>query len=145
MNKDFTVKKSVLINAPAERVWDALVDPAMVKQYLFGTDIHTDWKVGSPIIYTGVWEGKSYEDKGTILDIVPGKLLKTTYWSSMSGQADEPQNYKNVTYELATEKHGTRFTVTQDNNASLEEKNHTEQNWGMVLNSLKELLEKQKG
>jgi len=144
MKKIFIARQSVYINVPVQKVWDALINPAMIKKYLFGTDVHTDWKIGSPIIYSGVWEGKTYEDKGTILDVIPEKLLRTTYWSSMSGKADLPINYNTVTYELKAENDGTKFTVTQDNNATEEAKNHSEQNWKMVLSSLKELLENEK-
>jgi len=142
MSKTLVAKQSVTIKAPAAKVWDALINPAMIKQYLFGTDAVSDWKVGSPITYRGVWQGKSYADKGTILDIVPGRVLKTTYWSSMAGLPDTPENYKKVTYALAPEYGGTRLTVTQDNNATEEAREHSEQNWKMVLGTLKELLEK---
>jgi uncharacterized protein YndB with AHSA1/START domain len=144
MNTNHIAKQSASINAPAAKVWEALINPAMIKKYLFGTDVHTDWKVGSPIIYKGVWEGKEYLDKGTILDIVPGKLLLTSYWSSLSGLPDTPENYKNIMYKLVPEKQGTVLVITQDNNASENEKNHSEQNWKMVLAGLKELVESTK-
>jgi uncharacterized protein YndB with AHSA1/START domain len=135
-------KQTITINAPAAKVWAALTTPETIKQYLFGTEVMTDWQVGSPIIYKGVWEGRAYEDKGIILKVIPEKLLESTYWSGMSGLPDLPENYKNVAYELTSDSDGTRLTVTQDNNVTEEEKNHSEQNWGVVLKSLKELLEK---
>jgi len=142
MSKDFIAKQSITINAPASKVWDALINPEMIKQYLFGTDAVSDWKVGSPITYKGSWDGKTYEDKGTVLNVVDEKLLESTYWSSMSGTSDAPENYKNVRYELIPINSGTTLMITQNNNATEEEKNHSEQNWRMVLNTLKELLEK---
>lgn len=63
MKNTFTATASIVIDAPRSKVWNALVDPAMVKQYLFGTTMTTDWAVGSPITYKGEWEGKSYEDR----------------------------------------------------------------------------------
>ena len=141
MNKAFIAKQLIIIKAPAARVWDALINPRMIKQYLFGTDAVSDWKVGSPITYRGVWQGKSYEDKGMVLDIVPGRVLKTTFWSSLAGLPDEPEHYKKVTYALAPENGGTRLTVTQDNNATEEARGHSEENWKMVLEKLKALLE----
>jgi uncharacterized protein YndB with AHSA1/START domain len=142
MNNTLVAKHSVTIKAPAAKVWDALINPKMIKQYLFGTEAVSDWKVGSAITYRGVWQGKSYEDKGTVLDIVPGKVLKTTYWSSMAGLPDAPEHYKKVTYSLTPENGGIRLTVTQDNNATEEAREHSEKNWKMVLGKLKELLEK---
>lgn len=135
-------RQSVAVRAPPERVWRALTDPDMIKEYLFGTQVSTDWKVGSPIRYRGVWEGRTYEDKGMVLRVVPGRLLEITFWSSLSGVSDTPENYKQVTYELTPVSGGTRLTVIQDNNTTEEERNHSEQNWGLVLAGLKKLLER---
>lgn len=140
MNKTLA-QATITINAPPSKVWEALTQPALIKQYLFGTDVTTDWRVGSPITYKGQWEGKSYEDKGKILQIEPGKLLVSTFWSSLSGVPDVPENYKTVRYELSPAGSGTRLTITQDNNATEEEANHSTQNWNMVLEGLKKLLE----
>ncbi len=142
MEKKFVAKRTVSINAPVSQVWKALTDPKLVKQYFFGVDVITDWKQGSPIIYRGVWEGKPFEDKGNVLKIEPEKLLLTTHWSPLSGVPDTPENYHNVRYELAPEGRGTKLTITQDNNATAEEKNHSEQNWGAVLDGMKRVLEK---
>jgi uncharacterized protein YndB with AHSA1/START domain len=47
MSKGFT-EIHVQINAPAS-VWEALVNPELIKQYLFDTEVTTDWNVGGPI------------------------------------------------------------------------------------------------
>lgn len=134
-------KKTILINASSSEVWEALTSPDLIKKYLFGTETTSDWKVGSPIIFRGEWEGKFYEDKGTIKEIIPNKLLKYTYWSSMSGKEDKPENYANVIYELESEGNQTLLTIIQDNIATEQSREHSENNWGMVLNSIKKLLE----
>jgi len=141
MNNKFTAKATSTINAPASKVWDALTDPSLIKQYLFGTEVNTDWQVGSPITYRGEWEGKTYEDKGKILQIEPEKLLVSTFWSSLAGLPDAPENYKTVRYELSPENGRTRLTITQDNNANQEEADHSAQNWNTVLDGMKKLLE----
>ena len=141
MNSKFTAKATSTINAPASKVWDALTKPDLIKQYLFGTEVNTDWQVGSPITYKGEWEGKTYEDKGKILQIEPEKLLVSTFWSSLAGLPDVPENYKTVHYELSPENGGTKLTITQDNNASQEEADHSAQNWNTVLDGMKKLLE----
>jgi uncharacterized protein YndB with AHSA1/START domain len=97
--------------------------------------------VGSPITYAGEWQGKAYEDKGKILQVEPEKLLVSTFWSSLSGVPDVPENYKTVRYELSPAGSGTKLTIIQDNNATQEEANHSEQNWKMVLDGLKKLVE----
>lgn len=137
-----TATASILLNATPQRVWEALTDPAQIKEYLFGTTTTTDWKKGSPITYTGEWEGKAYEDKGTIIDIQPEKLLHTTYYSSMSGKDDAPENYSNVIYKLDAEGDKTRLTITQDNAGDEASKEHSQNNWNMVLESLKKMVEK---
>jgi uncharacterized protein YndB with AHSA1/START domain len=141
MSKTPTAKATTTINAPASKVWGALTKPDLIKQYLFDTEVKTDWQVGSPITYKGEWEGKPYEDKGRILEIEPGKRLVSTFWSSLAGLPDTPENYKTVRYELSPDGDGTRLTITQDNNATQEEATHSEQNWHMVLDGIKKLLE----
>ena len=141
MINTFTSKTSTTINAPASKVWDALTRPDLIKQYLFGTEVTTDWQVGSPITYKGIWNGKAYEDKGRVLQIETENLLVSTFWSSLSGLPDVPANYKTVRYELTPSGSGTRLTIIQDNNDSQEEAIHTEQNWKMVLGGIKKLLD----
>jgi len=141
MNNGLTVEKSIFINASTSKVWDALTNPEMVRQYLFGTNMSADWKVGGRITYRGSWEGKEYEDGGTILELVPEKILKSTYWSSMSGTEDKPENYVVVTYSLEKKDNGTLLTIMQDNNKTAEGAEHSGSNWGMVLDAMKKLIE----
>jgi uncharacterized protein YndB with AHSA1/START domain len=142
MKNNLTGKVSISIQAEATEVWDALTKPSMIKQYFYGTDTITNWKEGSPIVFKGEWEGKSYEDKGTILNIEPGKLLRYKYWSSLSGIEDKPENYIPVTYALSEGNNKTTLTVTQENIPTEKMKAHSEKNWKQVLNNLKKLLEK---
>jgi uncharacterized protein YndB with AHSA1/START domain len=141
MSKAFVAKATMTINAPASKVWNALTKPDLIKQYLFGTHVTTDWQVGSPITYEGVWEGKAYKDKGKVLQVEPGKLLVSTFWSALSGLPDVPENYQTVSYELSTETGGTRLTISQDNNATQADADHSAHNWNMVLEGMKKLLE----
>ena len=142
MENKFTSTSEILINAPAPEVWDALVNPEKIKQYLFGTNAVSDWKAGSPIFYRGEWEGKTYEDKGIILELVPEKLLVNTYWSSMGGLADLPENYQKITYSLDEKEGQTNLTLTQENSISQQNVDHSGENWKMVLGKLKEIVEK---
>lgn len=142
MENNLTLEVSTLINASKSVVWKALTDPEQIKKYLFGTETISDWKIGSPITFSGVWEGKPYNDKGTILQIEKEKILKYNYWSSFSGTEDVPANYANITYSLKEKDGQTMFTILQDGIKTKEARDHSEQNWRMVMNSLKELLEK---
>ena len=142
MTEKFTAKASVVVKATPAQVWEALTTPSMVKQYLFGTDVKSDWQVGSPITYTGVWEGKPYEDHGVILAVEPEKLLSTTYWSPAFGKPDLPENYMQVDYIITPMDDGTQLTIEQSGNPTKESADHSASNWNMVLGGLKKLLEK---
>lgn len=142
MSDKLTAHATVKINADKEKVWDALTNPDKIKQYFFGTNAISDWKKGSSLKFTGEWEGKKYEDKGTILDTQPGKLFRYTYWSSMGKLEDKPENYATVTYELVPAGDETILNVTQDNVPNQEGKEHSEQNWNYVLGELKKFVEK---
>jgi uncharacterized protein YndB with AHSA1/START domain len=141
MEDRLTATASITLNATPERVWKALTTPADIKQYLFGTDAHSDFKKGSPITYTGEWEGKKYEDKGVIIESIPNALLHTTYFSSMTGKEDRPENYANVYYRIEPTGKQTILTITQDNNADEKSRDHSQANWNIVLQSLKKVVE----
>ena len=138
---DHVAKASATINAPAARVWEALVDPAQIKQYMFGTNVASDWKQGSPITWKGEWEGKAYEDKGVIQRIDPPRALQYTHFSPLAGLPDKPENYHTVTIDLSQDGSRTNVTLAQDNNPTEEEREHSEKNWRMMLEGLKKFLE----
>ena len=141
MNDSFNARASTTIHVPAARVWEALTRPELIKEYMFGTQVVSDWKVGSAILYRGEWQGKSFEDKGKILEFQPEKKLVTTHWSPLSGVPDSPENYHTVSYELSGKGDSTKVTITQDNNASKEEQADSEKNWKMMLDGLRKILE----
>ncbi len=82
-----TARAATTIHAPIDRVWDALIDPAAIKQYMFGTNVTSDFKEGSPIAWKGEWQGKKYEDKGAILKIKPEQMLRYTHFGE-AGRSD---------------------------------------------------------
>jgi uncharacterized protein YndB with AHSA1/START domain len=137
----FEATAEVDIAAPPERVWAALTDPAQVKQYFFGAEVDTDWKVGSPIEWHGEYEGKSFTDKGKVLAADPGHELRYTHFSPMAGQPDEPENYHTLDYTLTDRDGTTHVTLTQDNNGSADEAKRAEENWAGMLAGLKQVAE----
>lgn len=142
MTKNLIAQASVSIAAPAAKVWDALVNPQMIKQYMFGTTVVSDWQEGSPISWKGEWKGKAYEDKGRIRKIKPRQLLQYSHYSPLSGLPDTPENHHLVTIELSEKGPETRVSLSQDNNATDEARQHSEKNWMMMLEGLKKLLER---
>ena len=141
MINKLTAEIRININAPVSDVWDALINPETIKKYFFGTNAVSDWKVGSSLYFKGVWEGKEYCDKGTILKIEPEKVLQYNYFSAMSGKEDLPENYVVITNELSSIDGGTELLVSQSNIDNEDMKQHTEQNWKYVLEGLKKVVE----
>jgi uncharacterized protein YndB with AHSA1/START domain len=142
MDENLIAKATIVINATTDEVWNALVDPAAIKQYMFGTNVVSDWKEGSAIVWKGEWQGRSYEDKGVILKIKPGRTIRYSHFSPLSWLPDEPENYHTVTIELSSEGARTHVSLAQDNNPTEQARTQSEQNWQMMLTALKKLLER---
>ena len=137
-----TLKTSIIVEAPVAEVWDALTNPEMVKKYFFGSQMITTWKEGESIRFTGEWEGQTYEDKGTVLSFKPAHYLAYSYWSSMAGTPNLPQNYAQIEYYVEPLENGTQVSVTQDSIKDETAQYHSENQWQLVLGEMKKLLEK---
>jgi len=144
MNKGLIANVSTTIDAPSADVWQALVTPAAIKEYMFGTTVTSDWVVGSPIVWKGEWQGRAYEDKGIILQVVPERVLEYSHFSPLAGVPDVPESYHIVTVELSPDGERTRVTLSQDNNPTEHAREHSEKNWGMMLAALKQFLQRQR-
>lgn len=131
---------TVSINAPLSKVWQALINPILIK-YLLGVEVVSDWKKGSNISFRDIQRGKAYESKGTIVNIEPEKFLHSTYYSPLPGLIDRPENYANIIYRFFKENDRTILTVSQDNIPNEEERQHIIKNWSIVLDNFKILLE----
>ena len=141
MDKQFRdAVADIVVAAQPERVWQALTDPADVKEYFLGTHVTSTWQEGDPVTFEGEWKGKSYQDKGTVLEARPNELLRITHYSPLSGLPDEPANYHTVEYALEPVAEGTRVSITQGNNKSDDEAAESEKLWSTVLGNLKECL-----
>jgi|SRR6187549_3397109 uncharacterized protein YndB with AHSA1/START domain len=134
-------KAAVNVDAPSATVWDALVNPEAIKQYMFGANVVSDWHEGSSITWKGQWEGKPYEDNGTIRKIKPERLLQYTHFSPLSGLPDRRENHHTVTITLSDQGKRTHISLEQDNNPTEQARAHSEKNWGMMLTGLKQFVE----
>lgn len=142
LKMNMTATSTVRIDAPAADVWKALTTPSIIKLYFFGTEAQSDWQVGNPVVFKGEWNGQPYEDKGIIIANEPNRLLRYSYWSSMKGTPDLPENYANISFILTPDGSGTLVTVAQDGVETEKEKKQSEQNWVKVLHNMKDVLEK---
>ncbi len=140
-NKNLIAHADILINASIDKVWDAFVNPDTIKKYMFGATVVSDWKKGSAISWKGEFKGKSYEDKGIILAISPGNKLQYTHFSPLAGLPDKPENYHTVTIELTRQEKQVKVALSQDNNKTEKDQEHSEKNWGAMLEGVKKLLE----
>ena len=138
---DLIATAQASIAASNDKVWDALTNPDTIKKYMFGTTVSSDWKSGSPITWKGEWKGKAYEDKGEIKQIKPKSFLQYTHFSPLAGEPDVPENYHTVTIKLDSENGSTSVNLSQDNNKTEDARQHSQNNWTMMLSELKKLLE----
>lgn len=142
MTGKYVATSTITIDAPRGRVWSVLTDSVAIKEFMFGTDVVTDWTVGSPILWRGVWEGNDYEDKGVILELEPERRLVNTHFSPLSGQDDVPENYHTLTWTLKGEGDTTEFRLSQDNNATAEGAEHSKGMWDSLVKGVKAIAER---
>lgn len=139
---NFKLRVQRTIHAPIEKVWDGLTNPKMVEQYFFGTQLVTTWQPNSPLFFRGEWDGKPYEDKGTVLVFEPKKRLSYDYFSSWSDLEDRPENYQIITYSVKLKGNSTILTISQRNIDTLSKKIDSVKNWTALMIELKKLMEK---
>ncbi|HEV7621656.1 MAG TPA: SRPBCC domain-containing protein [Flavisolibacter sp.] len=143
MLQDLTASGSIVINASPSKVWNVLTNPALIKEYLFGTETITDWKAGSEIIFQGDYQGHKYRDKGVIRQNILNKLISYTYWSGFSGLEDKPENYSLVTYTITSKSNDqSEFTWTQKGFANEGSFKHSESGMQGLLQQIKEIAER---
>src|ERR1051326_3019810 len=134
------IKRSLTINAPVEKVWEALTRPEWTRKYMFGCDAISDWKPGSPLVWRGHEDGKVYVT-GHIINIQREKCLCFTTFDPNSGMPDAHDNHTTVTYELSGN-NGTTELVVRDGDFSKvkngeDRYRHSVEGWDMTLEKLK--------
>ncbi len=132
---------TIIIKAPLQKVWDALTKPELLKQWQYGSDVITDWKVGSDIRFRTEWEGKIFEQWGKVLEIIPQQLIKYSLFFPHPGLEDKPENYFVMNYLLSEEEDGVMVKIIQEDNreGAVQEEPQGEEN--PILSGLKKLIE----
>ena len=139
---DHVARAEVVVDAGQDAVWAALTDPAAVAEWMLGAEVSTDWQVGSPITWRGELDGRAYEDKGEVLAVDPPNRLSVTHYSPLLGQADAPENYHTIVYELSGGDGPTTLSLTQDGNDSAEQAAQFSTTWQHMLDALKGTVER---
>lgn len=129
------------IAAPPDLVWRALTNPALVKRWMFGTELVADFTPGSRIEWHGEYEGRAYEDHGEVLEVEPGRRLVVTHYSPLSGRPESPETAHTLTWVLEQHGSGTILLLTQSGAHSEEEQRHDAENWAAALEALAEVVE----
>ena len=120
MSELFT-RYSIDICAPPAAVWKMLTDPALTRQYMFGCEALSDWKVGSRLIWRGELEGKPMVFvTGRVVTWEPHAVLAYTTFDPNGGMADVPENHVTMTCALAPLGAGTRLSLSQGDFAKAE-------------------------
>lgn len=143
MSKPRFVYVTYIATTP-EKLWRALTDAEITKDYWFRRGNVSDWKVGS------TWEHRDYDER-SLVDIV-GKVLESRpprrlviSWG-LPAEAARPERRSRVAFDIEPFQGAVRLTVTHDElEADSEMLRGITKGWPLVLASLKTLLETGQG
>ncbi|GAA4487156.1 SRPBCC domain-containing protein [Microbacterium panaciterrae] len=141
MAENHVATATITIDATPERVWAVITDPEAAKEFMVGTTMRSDWRVGSPITWQGTWQGRDYEDEGTILEVEPGRRLVYTHFSPLTGDPDVPENYHTLTWTITGDR-PVVLELSQDNNKTAEGAAHSQRMWDGLVVAVKGIAER---
>lgn len=140
------IKAVVSINASATDVWNYLTNPVLMKRWMgepeMNIEVITDWKVGKPILIKGIHH-VDFENKGTVLQFDPGKIIQYTHLSSISHLSDENESYSVITFLLSALEKGTFLEIQVENFPTESIYNHLAFYWHGTANVLKHVIERE--
>ena len=105
-------------------------------------DILTDWRVGNPMMIRGILHRVKFENKGTVLQFEPEKILQYTHLSSLSRLPDKPENYTVLEFRLTPFNNQTKLVFTARNFPTESIYKHFAFYWNVTLEILKRMIEK---
>lgn len=104
----------IRIAATRSRVWAVVTEPALVRQWQYGSELETDWTVGSPIRFTAEWQGATLEQWGTVLEAEAPERLAYSLFAPAPGRVETPENTVTMRYLLEAVEDGTLLTIVQE-------------------------------
>ena len=137
-----TSKSTILIHSTKQKVWNALTQPELVKQWQYGSELTTDWKVGSEIRFKNEWDNILYEQWGKILEIIPNELIKYSLFFPRPDLEDKEENYFIMSYVISDANNKIKLEIIKEDNrpGAIVEQESNEENPVMI--ALKEMAEK---
>jgi uncharacterized protein YndB with AHSA1/START domain len=106
----------IKIDAPIQKVWDTLTKPDLVKLWQYGSELITNWEIGSDIKFRTEWDGKILEQWGKVLDMRSNELIKYSLFAPRPGLEDKPENYFIMNYVLKNENGQSNLEIIQEDN-----------------------------
>jgi uncharacterized protein YndB with AHSA1/START domain len=140
---DNMMSKTVTINAPTSKIWEALTNPDLMKKWMSELEIEilTDWKVGNLVVIRGKLHGIKFENKGKVLQFEPEKILQYSHLSSLSRLPDKPENYSVFDFRLTPKEDLTFLTLTVSNFPTESIYKHLAFYWNVTLEIFKRMIE----
>src|SRR2546421_4390219 len=126
------------IETTPEKLWEALTSSEFSKRYWFGTELRSDWKVGSPLAL--VMDGTT-TDTGEILEADRPRRLSYSFKHELD---DEMRNERPSRVVFNLEPHGkfVKLTLTHEGFAEGSKMlDDVSKGWPAIMSSLKSLLE----
>jgi uncharacterized protein YndB with AHSA1/START domain len=131
------------IAATPEKVFEAITRPNLARRY-WGHENVSDWTPGSKWEHVRANDQRTVELVGEVVEHSPPTRLVIT-WANAS-QADDPDAYSRVTFDIEPYEGMVRLTVSHDElQAGSGMANGVQKGWPVVLSSLKSFLETGRG
>ncbi|UPK68519.1 SRPBCC domain-containing protein [Chitinophaga filiformis] len=130
------LEKKILINAPAAEVWKLLTDTRLMTTWMgsgeMDLEISTSWEVGTPILIKGFHHVK-FQNKGTVMEYVPGSVVSYNFLSSISRLPNKPENHTTLRFVLKPGEDKTTLLLTISNFPTEEIYHHLNFYWNVTL------------
>ena len=134
-------KSSIHIEASRGTVWSVVTEPAYVRQWQYGSQLQTDWSVGSQIRFISEWQGQTFEQWGTVVQVDAPNRLAYSLFAPRPDLEDKPENYFTMTYILDGDEGATTLTILQEDPRPGAEDTVEDEEDNPVLAALKTLAE----